>query len=134
MVAPQPPRSAVVVPFDDGVATAAQVGGPAVGGAAEPGDRGRLSLRRRLGDEGADVVAEAAGDLGQQLAQATRRGQQAEPVLQPVAGQEADREQAQLGAGEEHDLGPLPAQPLGPFGAVTKQVEQLPGGQVTGEG
>jgi hypothetical protein len=38
------------------------------------------------------------------------RGQQAQPVVEAVTGQEADREQAQLGPGEEHDLGALPAE------------------------
>jgi hypothetical protein len=80
-----------------------------------------------------EEVVDAGRDLGQQPAQATRGGQQAEPVVEPVTAQEADREQAQLGTGEEHDLGPPPARSLGPFGADGKEVEELVGGQVTGE-
>jgi hypothetical protein len=48
-------------------------------------------------------------------------------------GRKPTREQAQLGAGEDHDLGSQPAEPLGPFGTVAKEIQQLLGGQVTGE-
>ncbi len=36
-------------------------------------------------------------------------------------------------AGEQHDLGTLPVEPLGALGAVGEQGEQLVGGQVVGE-
>jgi hypothetical protein len=37
------------------------------------------------------------------------RGQQFEPRLEGIAGQEPDSEQAQFRAGDEHHLGSLPA-------------------------
>jgi hypothetical protein len=68
VTAPKAPRPAVVVPFDDRVTTAAQVGSPAVGGAPELGDRSALSLRRCLRHEGADVFVEPAGQLDRPIA------------------------------------------------------------------
>jgi hypothetical protein len=40
-------------------------------------------------------------------------------------GRKPTREQAQLGAGEEHDLGSQPAEPLDPFGTVAEEIQQL---------
>jgi hypothetical protein len=50
--------------------------------AAEP----RTDHLHGLGEE----VVDAGGDLRQQLAQATWRGQQAESAIEPITGQEAD--------------------------------------------
>ena len=74
-----------------------------------------------------------AGIAASELAQARGRRQQLDPVADGIAGQEPLVEQAQLGAGDEDDLGSPPAQALGPFGAVGEQVEHLVVGQVAGE-
>jgi phage shock protein C len=52
------------------------------------------------------------------------------PFEEGVAGQEPVLHQAQLGAGDEHHLGPSPPEPLRPLGAVREQRQQLVGGQV----
>ena len=56
--------------------------------------------------------------------------QRADPLLEAVAGQEPVVEQAQLGAGDEHDLGSPAANPLGALGAVGEQRQHLLGGQL----
>jgi hypothetical protein len=82
--------------------------------------------RRGLGQEFVD----AGGDLGDERAQAKRFVQQLDPFAEGVTGQEPLVHQAQLGAGDEHDLGPSPPELLRALGAVGEQRQQLVGGQL----
>lgn len=90
-----------------------------------PDERGRL----------AEEVVDAGREHGDRLAQLrVGRAEDPQALLDGVAGKEPQGEQAQLGAGDEHDLGAPPAEPLGAVGAVGQEVEQLVGSQVAGEG
>ena len=53
-----------------------------------------------------------------------------EALVDGVAGQEPLVHQAQLGAGDEHDLATSLPEPLGPLGAVGEQRQHLVGGQL----
>jgi hypothetical protein len=73
--------------------------------------------RRGLAQE----LVDAGGDLGDQRAQAMRFVQELDPFAEGVTGQEPLVHQAQLGAGDEHDLGPSAPEPLCALGAVGEQ-------------
>jgi hypothetical protein len=96
------------------------------GGVGDPAAETLADERRGLGQE----LVDAVGDLGDQLAQAMRFVQELNPFVEGVTGQEPLVHQAQLGAGDEHDLGPSPPEPLRALGAVGEQRQQLVGGQL----
>ena len=86
------------------------------------------------GDGLGEKVVDAGGQPGQQLGSLRLSPEQiADPLLEAVAGQEPGVEQAQLGAGDEHDLGSPAADPLGTLRAVGEQVEHLLGAELVGE-
>ena len=87
-----------------------------------------------LGDGLGEKVVDAGGQPGQQLGSLRLSPEQiADPLLEAVAGQEPAVEQAQLGAGDEHDLGSPAADPRGALRAVCEQVEHLLGAELVGE-
>jgi hypothetical protein len=105
----QPTRVLATVLFTDIVGSAERAG--------ELGDR-RWRELLNVHDELAGRLVE---EFGGRLVKTTGDGILATfdgPGRAVHAGQEADREQAQLGAGEEHDLRPLLAEPLGAFGST----------------
>lgn len=59
--------------------------------------------------------------------------QQAEPLVERLAGQETLVEKAELGASREDDPGALNAQALGVLGAFSQELEQIGNRQVGGE-
>src|SRR5262249_7877381 len=59
--------------------------------------------------------------------------QGAETLLEAVAGQQPAVEQAQLGAGDEHDAGSSAADALGALGSVGEQGEHLLRAELVGE-
>jgi hypothetical protein len=70
----------------------------------------------------AQELVDARDGLRDQLAPALGLAQQRlEPIVEGVARQEPSVHQAQLGARDEHDLDPLPPEPLGASGAVGEQ-------------
>jgi hypothetical protein len=70
-----------------------------------------------------EEVVDARAELADRGPDARRIGHERQPLGKRLAREESDREQAQLRAREEHDLGAALTHPLGASGAVDEERE-----------
>jgi hypothetical protein len=97
------------------------------------GDLAAESLANH-GDGSGEELVDAGGQPGQQLTHPWLAPEQATgPLLEAVARQEPGVEQAQLGTGDEHDLGSPAANLLGTLGGGGEQIKHRLGAELVGK-